>query len=326
MSSLFTRRAALLAAATLSLGLAGGPGARGAEYPSKPITTIVPYPPGATNDNSARIIAQKLSQKLGQPVVIENKAGAGGTLGADYVAKAAPDGYTLLNASSGNLSTAPQLIKTSYDPFSDLVPVGFIGSSRSVIAVHPSVPVKTLQELVTYAKANPGKLNFGSAGNGTAGHIAGEYLKLNTGIDMVHVPYRGSAAAVNDTVAGLVQLLFDPIAATYVKAGRLRGLAYYGADTAEDLPGVQRIDAAGFPEWELSSFFFTAAPARTPAEIVAKLSAALKDIAVDPDAVKALKAIGVEPRPLAPDEIATRLRHEHDVNGRVIKTARVKAD
>ena len=316
------RTAIVTALATLSIPLC----VSAAEYPSKAITYIVPYTPGATNDNSARIIAQKLSQKFGQPVVIENKPGAGGTIGADFVAKAAPDGYTLLNASSGNLTTAPQLIKTGFDPFKDLTPVGYIGDSRSVIAVHPDVPAKTLQEFIAYAKANPGKLNFGSAGNGSAGHIAGEYLKKRTGIDMVHVPYRGSAPAVSDVVAGLLQVMIDPVTASYVRAGKLRGLAFTGVETSEDLPGVPPIAQAGFPDWELSSSFLTVAPAATPKEIVATLNKAMIEIAGDPEAVKALRSLGVEPRPLTPEEITARLRKEAEVNGRIIKEANIKAD
>jgi tripartite-type tricarboxylate transporter receptor subunit TctC len=261
---------------------------------------------------------------LGQPVIIENKAGAGGTLGAEYVAKSAADGYTLLNTSSGNLSTAPQLVRVGFDPFNDLVPVGFVGASRSVIAVHPSVPANTLPELIAYARANPGKLNFGSAGNGTAGHIAGEYLKLRTGIDMVHVPYRGSAAAANDLIAGLIQVVIDPITAPYIRAGKARGLAFYGIESSDDLPGVPTVAEAGFPDWELSSFFFTSAPAGTPAEVIGTLNHILRELAVEPETVKSLQGLGLEPRSLKPGEVAHLLRREYEVNKRVIVAARIR--
>jgi tripartite-type tricarboxylate transporter receptor subunit TctC len=293
-------------------------------YPARPIQYVVPYPPGATSDNSARIIARKLSERLGQPVVIENRAGGGGTLGADYVAKSNPDGYTLLNTSSGNLSTAPQLVHTAFDPFRDLVPVGYVGTSRQVIAIHPSVPATTLSELIEFARANPGKLNFGSAGHGTGSHIAGAYLKIRTGIDIVHVPYRGSAPAANDLIAGLIHIFIDPLCATYVRAGRARGLAYYGISSSEDLPGVPPIAAAGFPDWELSSFFFTSAPAATPRDIVATLGRTLRDIAVDPQAANALRGLGVEPQPLRPEEVARMLRAEYEVNKRVIEAAKIR--
>lgn len=309
----------------LALSVLGGP-AFAETYPAKPITYVVPFPPGATNDNSARIIVRKLSEKLGQPVVIENKPGGGGSLGADFVAKAKPDGYTLLNASSGNLTIAPHLIKTGYDPFRDLAPVGYVGDSRSVFAIHPSVPAKTLPELIAYAKANPGKLNFSSAGNGSGGHMAGEYLKLRTGIDIVHVPYRGSAAAANDAVAGLVQILIDPITAPFVRSGQLRGLAVSGNDLRDDLPGVPGIAEAGFPYWALRGGFVALAPAATPAPILARLNQAFAEILVDPDTVKALNAIGLVPRVLKPEEITERLKKESATNAEIIKTANIKAD
>jgi len=322
MTARWSRRRVLFAGAALAMptfAVKASP-----VYPSRPIQYVVPYPPGATNDNSARIIARKLSERLGQPVVIENKAGGGGTLGADYVAKANPDGYTLLNTSSGNLSTAPQLVRTAFDPFRDLVPVGYVGASRSVIAIHPSLPAKTLSDLIEYARVNPGKLNFGSAGHGTAGHIAGEYLKIRTGIDIVHVPYRGSAPAASDLIAGLIHIFIDPLGATYVRAGKARGLAFYGISSAEDLPGVPSIAEAGFPDWELSSFFFTSAPAGTPHETIATLNWILSGIAVDPQASSALRGLGLEPQPLRPEEIARMLRAEYEVNKRVIEAAKIK--
>jgi len=324
MTKSWSRRV-LLTAAFGALALSDRSRAAGI-YPSKRITYVVPYPPGATNDNSARIIARKLSDKLGQPIIIENKAGAGGTIGAEYVAKSAPDGYTLLNTSSGNLSTAPQLVRVGFDPFNDLVPAGFVGASRSVIAVHPSVRATTLPELIAHARANPGKLNFGSAGNGTAGHIAGEYLKLRSGIDMVHVPYRGSAAAANDLIAGLIQIVIDPITAPYIRAGNARGLAFYGIESSDDLPGVPTIAEAGFPDWELSSFFFTSAPAGVPPDVIDTLNKALREIAVEPETVKALQGLGLEPRPLGPDAVARLLRTEYEVNRRVIVAAKIKPD
>jgi tripartite-type tricarboxylate transporter receptor subunit TctC len=324
MTATWSRRRVLMAGAALAVPAPPFAAKASPVYPSRPIQYVVPYPPGATNDNSARIIARQLSERLGQPVVIENRAGGGGTLGADYVAKANPDGYTLLNTSSGNLSTAPQLVHTAFDPFRDLVPVGYVGTSRQVIAIHPSVPATTLPELIEFARANPGKLNFGSAGHGTGSHIAGAYLKIRTGIDIVHVPYRGSAPAANDLIAGLIHIFIDPLCATYVRAGKARGLAYYGISSSEDLPGVPPIAAAGFPDWELSSFFFTSAPAATPRDIIATLGQTLREIAVDPQASNALRSLGVEPRPLHPEDVARMLRAEYEVNKRVIEAAKIR--
>lgn len=295
-------------------------------YPGRPISYVVPFPPGATNDNSGRIVARKLGEKLGQTIVVDNKSGGGGSIGAEFVARAKPDGHTLLNASTGNLTIAPHLVRTGYEPFRDFKPVGYIGASRSVFAIHPDVPAKTLQELIAYAKANPGKLNFGSAGNGSGGHLAGEYLKLRAGIDMVHVPYRGSAAAAKDATAGLVQVVIDPITAPLVRSGQLRGLAVSGNDLRDDLPGVPSIADAGIADWELSSGFVAMAPAATPAPILARLNAVFSEILSDAPTITSLNAIGLRPLVLTPDEIVVRLQKESDTNRRIIQAANITAD
>jgi tripartite-type tricarboxylate transporter receptor subunit TctC len=324
MAATWNRRLVLASGAALATPALCAVVKAGPAWPSRPVQYVVPYPPGATNDNSARIIAKHLSDRLGQPFVIENRTGGGGTIGAEYVAHANPDGYTMLNTSSGNLSTSPQLVRTSFDPFRDLVPAGYVGASRSVIAVHPSLPVRTLPELIDHARLNPGKLNFGSAGHGSFGHIAGEYLKIRTGINIVHVPYRGSAPAMNDLLAGLIHIFIDPLGAAYVQAGKVPGLAFYGIPSSPDLPGVPSIADAGFPDWELSNFFFTSAPAATPPEVLATLDGALREIAVDPAVVNALRQLGIEPQPLFPEQIARMLRAEYEVNKRVIQAANIK--
>jgi tripartite-type tricarboxylate transporter receptor subunit TctC len=299
---------------------------RAEAYPGRPISYVVPFPPGATNDNSGRIVARKLGEKLGQTIIIDNKSGGGGSIGAEFVAKSKPDGHTLLNASTGNLTIAPHLVRTGYEPFRDFRPVGYIGASRSVFAIHPSVPANTLQELIAFAKANPGKLNFGSAGNGSGGHLAGEYLKLRAGIDMVHVPYRGSAAAAKDATAGLVQVVIDPITAPLVRSGQLRGLAVSGNDLRDDLPGVPSIADAGISDWELSSGFVAVAPSATPAPVLARLSEVFADILSDAPTIASLNAIGLRPLVLTPDEIVARLRKESDTNRRIIQAANITAD
>lgn len=299
---------------------------RAETYPGRPITYVVPFPPGATNDNSGRIIARKLGEKLGQTVLVDNKSGGGGSIGAEFVAKSKPDGHTLLNASTGNLTIAPHLVRAGYEPFRDFRPVGYVGASRSVFAIHPSLPVKTLQELIVYARDNPGKLNFGSAGNGSGGHLAGEYLKLRANIDMVHVPYRGSAAAAKDATAGLVQLMIDPITAPLVRSGQLRGLAVSGNDLRDDLPGVPSIAEAGIPDWELSSGFVAVAPAATPAPVLARLNEVFAEILSDPPTIASLNAIGLRPLVLTPDEIVASLKKESDTNRRIIEAAKITAD
>ncbi|XAH23825.1 tripartite tricarboxylate transporter substrate-binding protein [Xylophilus sp. GW821-FHT01B05] len=294
-------------------------------YPERALHLVSPYPPGGTNDLVARVAGRRLSALLGQPVVVDNRGGAGGTLGTAAVAQGAADGYTLLNASSGNLTSAPQVLGASYDPLADLVPVGFLGHIRFVLAVHPSVPATTLAEFLDYARRNPGRINYGTAGNGTGGHIAGEYLRLRTGIDIVHVPYRGSAPALNDAVAGHVQLVLDPLAAPYVRAGKLRGLAYSGASSAPDLPGVPAIDAAGVPRWEATNFFLAAVPAHTPPAVVQALLQAYDALARDAAVVAELKALGVEIAPLSQAQITQLLKSEIAVNNQVIARAGIQA-
>ena len=316
MSFLLNRRALLGAVAAL-------PFARLAAADARPINYVVPFPPGATNDNSARIVVPKLSEALGTSIIVDNKAGGGGSIGADFVAKAQPDGRTLLNASTGNLTIVPQLIQTGYDPFRDFTPIALIGESRSVFAVHPALPVKTLGELLEYARQHPGELNFGSAGNGSGGHLAGEYLKLRTGIDMQHVPYRGSAPAANDTIAGRIHLMIDPITATYVRSGQLRGLAVAGNDLRDDLPGVPTIAEAGLPDWEIQGGFVAVAPAATAGPVLARLHTAFARVLSDEATVRALNGIGLAPRLLTPDQIVARLRKESDINGRIIGQAKI---
>lgn len=294
-------------------------------FPARQVHYVSPYPPGGTNDLVARIVSRKLAARFSQPVIVDNRGGAGGTIGTQFVVQSAADGYTVLNASSGNLSSAPQVLGAPYDPLADLVPVGFLGHIRFVFAVHPSVPANTLAEFIAYAKKNPRKINYGTAGNGTGGHIAGEYLRLRTGIDIVHVPYRGSAPALNDAVAGHVQLVLDPLAAQHVRAGKLRALAYSGASSSPDLPGVPSLEAAGLPGWEATNFYLAAVPARTPAAVVEQLHRQFVELARDADTVAELKVLGVEIQPLSLPQISALLKAEIDVNNRVIQAAGITA-
>lgn len=329
-SSLSRRRLLLAGAASVSLSavpplmpVANANAAAGG-YPQRALHLVSPYPPGGTNDLVARITGRELSAVLGQPVIIDNRGGAGGTLGTNAVVQVTADGYTLLNASSGNLTSAPQVIGAPYDPLNDLVPVGFLGHVRFVFAVHPSLPIRSLTELIAYARANPGKINYGTAGNGTGGHIAGEYLRQRTGIDIVHVPYRGSALAVNDALAGHVQLVLDPLAGQYVRDGRLRGLAYSGARSAPDLPGVPSVDEAGLPRWEATNFFLAAVQRNTPRPMVEALLKAYAEIATKPAVVKELQGLGVEILPLKQQQITELIKSEIALNNRVIEAAQIR--
>lgn len=317
----FLAATAALGAAPLFIDLERAHAASG--YPDRPIRYVSPYPPGGTNDLVARVISKPLADALGANVVVENIGGAGGTMGTGNVVRAAPDGYTILNASSGNLSSAPQIIGANYDPLADLVPVGFLGHIRFVFATHPSLPVQSLAEFIAYAKANPGKVNYGTAGTGTGGHIAGEYLRLRTGIDIVHVPYRGSAPALTDAIAGRVQLVLDPLAAQYVRSGALRGLAYSGATRAPDLPGVPTIDAAGVPDWKATNFYLAAVPAHTPPTVIEKLARTFLGLARNPEIQGKLQALGVEILPLDGAATTQLLRAEIAVNNEVIEAAKI---
>ncbi|WP_176256788.1 Bug family tripartite tricarboxylate transporter substrate binding protein [Derxia lacustris] len=326
MNAISRPRRRLLSAAGGAAVLAGLPQAgRAAAWPDHAVNYVVPYPPGATSDNTARIVSQKLAEKLGQPFVIDNRPGAGGGLGTEYAAKARADGYTLLNATSAIFAVVPQLIKAGYDPFKDFTPLGMIGNSVTVLAVRNDLPVNSLAELVAYSKAHPGTLNYATSGNGSGGHLSTEYLKLKTGLDAQHVPYKGSAAAANDLVAGRVDLFFDPLAAQFARAGKVKALAIAGAPRSELLPGVPPIQAT-VPDWDFDLYFFVAAPAGIPDDIRRTLVRTVGEVTADPGVVEKLKALSLVPAPLAPEQISARLRRDFAVAGNIIRSAKVVAD
>lgn len=296
-----------------------------AAWPEHAITYVVPYPPGGTNDSAARIVAQGLEKKLGQPVVVENRPGAGGTVGAAYVAHAKPDGYTLFNASIGNVAIAPQLVPANFDPFKDFTPLAHIGGSRSVIAVNPALPIHTLQELINYAKENPGKLTYGTSGNGTPGNISMEYFKLLSGTDILHIPYKGSAAALSDAVAGHIDVVSDPLANGFVKGGKLRGLAFFGTEKADDLTGVPSITQL-YPQWKFSGSFIALAPAKTPAAVVEQLRTSYQAVLSDPQVVRSLENIGVTPEWKTPQQTQALVQATWDISKEIIKKANIQAN
>ncbi|MES2185069.1 MAG: tripartite tricarboxylate transporter substrate binding protein [Pseudomonadota bacterium] len=305
------------------------PAAAEPAFPAKPISLIVPYPPGGTNDNVARIIGKRLGEKAHQPVVVDYKGGAGGTIGAAYVAAAAPDGYTLLNASIGNLAIAPQLMKVHFDPFKDFVPIGYVGGARTAITVNPALPVRTLAELIAYARANPGKLTYGTSGNGTPGHLAGEHFKQLAGVDIRHVPYRGSAQAVADVVAGHVDIAFDPLGNSFVNSGKLRALAFFGgAKPPADLPNVPSVAQAGLAGWEdaLAGSFFVVAPVKLPPKVLAQLRRWFDETVREPAIVSALASVQVVAEPLTPQQTERQIHAVHDLAQRLIDVSRTQAD
>ncbi len=297
-----TRRAATAAiAGSAALALLTG-GARATDYPTKPIRLIVPFPPGGGADVLARTIEPYLEKALGQQLVIENKPGAGGNVGAEYVARAAPDGYTLLYGTNGTHGINPALYRElHFDAARDFIPVSRMTEIATLLIVNKDVPVKSAEELIRYARTNPGKLNYGSAGNGTTSHLAGEMFKRAAGLYIVHIPYRGGALAATDLVGGHVQMMIEvmPNAAPLAKDGRVRGLA---VGTAQRVPGATEFPTlaeSGLPGFEASAWDGLFAPAGTSAAIVAKLAAAVRTALSDPELIAALRARGATAAPSA---------------------------
>jgi tripartite-type tricarboxylate transporter receptor subunit TctC len=246
-------------------------------WPDKPIRIVIGFPPGGATDIISRDFAAKLSEELKQQVVIENKPGAGGTIGADYVAKAAPDGYTLTIGTTSNHAIAPSLYKKlPYDPVKDLAPITMLAVSQNVVVINPGVPVNNLKELVAYARANPGKLNFGSSGNGTISHLTGELFNTLNGTEIAHIPYKGSAFVFPDLLSGQITLMYDSTISigALVKSGKVKALAVTSAKRSRLMPDVPTVAELGYPGFESTNFFGLFAPAHTPKEIISRLHAA----------------------------------------------------
>src|SRR5512140_1202101 len=260
-------------------------GAQAQSYPSKPIRLVCPFPPGGAVDIASRAVAHELTQILGQPVTVDNRPGAGGNIGAEITAKSAPDGYTLLMTTSGIMGINPALYsKLPFDPIKDFAPISMLVSLNNVLVLHPSVPAKSVQEVIALAKAQPGKLTYASSGNGTSIHLSGELFKTMTGVDMLHIPYKGSAPAVTDLLGGQVNMMFDniPSSLPHIKAGKLRALAVTGAKRSQLLPDLPTIAEAGVPGYESYVWFGVVAPAGTPSSIVQRLNAAIAKAAAAP--------------------------------------------
>ncbi len=318
-----------VAAALAAALLAAGPlPARAQGYPTKPIRIIVPFAPGGTSDILARAIGPHLTTAWSQPVIVENRTGANGNVGADYVAKSAPDGYTLFLSDMGALTINPSVYTNSpFDPVKDFAPVLMISYSPHVLAVHPSVPVKTVQELIAYAKANPGKLNFANSGTGGAPHLAGVEFAARTGIQWTYIPYKGGSQAVTDVVAGNANVIFNGMLATYpsVKGGRLRGLAITGPKrvaSAPDLPTV----AEFLPGFETGSYQGMTAPAGTPRDVVLKLNAEIGRILNTPDMLDMLAKQGTEVRAGPPEALGSFIVSEKARWAKVVKDNGIKAE
>ena len=298
-------------------------------YPSKPIRLIVPFAAGGGNDNIARLVGKRVSDSLGQALVIDNRPGAGGVLGAELAAKAAADGYTLFLGGVGSHALNPNLIKNlPYDPIRDFEPVVLLAKAPLILVVHPSVPARDLAEFVAYAGKNPGTLNFASNGNGTSAQLAAVMFESMTGVDMVHVPYKGLAPALTDLLSGQVQLMFSSVVAIlpHIKAGKLRALAVTGAKRLTSLPEVPTVVESGFPGYEASSWYGILAPAGTPREIVMKLNAELTRALEQPEVRNTLLAEGAEPVGGTPEGFAAYIRSEKERLGKVIRDAKIRLE
>ncbi len=297
-------------------------------YPTKTVRIVVPFPPGGTADIIGRMLANKLGQQWNQLVIVENRAGSGGTIGVDSVAKSAPDGYTLILGVTGALTIAPSLQpKLPYDPLRDLTPVSLVAVVPSLIAVHPSVPAQNLQELIALAKEQPGKLTFASAGTGTSVHIAGELLKSMAGVNILHVPYKGGAPALNDVMGGQVSMIIEnmPQLLPHVRAGKLRALAVTTPKRSSAMPEVPAV-AEVLPGYEATTWFGLLAPAGTPQDVIRKVQSDVAKVVALPDVKERLTELGAEVVASTPDAFASHLRSEQQRFAKVIKDAGIKLD
>jgi tripartite-type tricarboxylate transporter receptor subunit TctC len=297
------------------------------QWPSKPIRMILPFPPGGGTDILGRLIADRLSASLGQPVVTENRGGAGGNVGAEAAAKSAPDGYTIVLVAP-SLAISPTLYsKLNYDPVKDLAPISLVATVPNVMVTQPSMP-GDLKEFIATVKAKPGALNFGSGGAGTSNHLAGELFNLVAGTKLVHIPYKGVNLAMQDVLSGNVHLVFIgiPAAAPHIKAGKLRALALVAPQRSAALPEVPTVAEAGLPDFEVTTWYGILAPAGTPRPIINRLNGELQKIMHAPELKEKLAATGTDPLTSTPDEFAAYIKKEIAKWGDVIRKAGVKAD
>jgi tripartite-type tricarboxylate transporter receptor subunit TctC len=303
--------------------------ARAAEYPTKPITLMIGFAPGGPSDVMARIITKKMEQILKQPLVIENRAGAGGSIAGTAVARAAPDGYTVLLATGSLLAINVSLYKNlGYDPEKDFEPITMVGTQTNVLYTHPTLPAQTLGELITYAKANPGKLSFGSGGNGTPAHLAGEMLKIEAKIDMTHVPFRGTGPALQAVIGGHVPMAFNPPPPLipHIQSGTIRAIAVTTLKRTAALPDVPTIAERGFPGFDATTWHGLVAPAGTPKDVVATLNRAAVAALNDAEVRKALTDLGVDVVADTPEEFRAYIKSEIPKWAAIVKASGAKVD
>jgi tripartite-type tricarboxylate transporter receptor subunit TctC len=318
-----------LALLTAAIGCGLATLAAAQNYPTRPITLVVPFPPGGSTTIVARIVTERMADPIGQQFVVDNRGGAGGTLGTRQVAKSAPDGYTIALGYSGTLAIAPSLFPNlGYDVRTDFAPIGRIGVAPSAVVVHPSFAAHSVAELIAYAKANPGKVNFGSAGIGTVGHVAGEYFAIESGIKLVHIPYKGTGPAITDLLGGHIPLSFSPIPAVHesAKSGLLRMLAVTSAKRSTLLPDVPTVAESGVPGFDAVLRYGLVAPASTPRPIIERLNTALRAALESKEVRNRLAIEGAEPLPSTPEEYATDIDREETQWSKVIKASGAKAE
>jgi tripartite-type tricarboxylate transporter receptor subunit TctC len=322
-------RSMLAALAVAALGALAPGLAWPQAYPAKPVRLIVPFPPGGSTDIVARIVAQKLGDRLGQQVVVENRGGAGGTIGTEVVARATPDGYTLGVASTSTHAVAPSVYtKLGYDPVKDFAPVSLVAVSPYLLVVHPDVQVKSLQEFVAYVKARPGKLNYASAGTGSTTHLAMEMLKSAAGLYIVHIPYNGNGPAGTAVIAGQVEALFGSLPAVlpHAKSGRVRPIAVGTPKRSPSLPDVPTVAESGFPGFDASLWLAIMAPAGAPPAVVDRLHKEIVAVIGSPDAADALAKAGAEPISSTPAELAGMVKDGVGKYAKIVKQAGIKTE
>jgi tripartite-type tricarboxylate transporter receptor subunit TctC len=299
------------------------------QYPARAIKIVVAFPAGGGSDLAARVVGQRLSESFGQPVIVENRVGANGNIGAEAVARAAPDGYTLVMGSNANITTNPHLMALGYDPMKDLAPVAMLTVNPLLLFVNPSVvPVASFQEFLAYVKAREGKVNYASAGNGSPAHLSGELLKMVAGIEMVHVPYKGGPPGVNDVLGGRVGVMLAaaPTVLAHIRSGRLRAIATTGAQRTVFAPEIPTIAESGFPDFNVVIWNALFAPGATPPPILAKLHGEIDRVLAQPDTRELLLKQGAEPAPMELTALQQLLKNEYARWDRVIREARIKID
>ena len=317
------------AAVAGALALAAATLAPAQTWPSKPVKIVVPYPPGGTSDILARAVGQKLQEQWGQAIVVENKPGATGNIGADFVAKSPPDGYTVLLADIGSLAIAPSVVTSlPFDPVKDFAPVVMVAYSPHLLVVHPSVPAKDAKELIALARAKPGSFNFAVSGIGGANHLAGIEFAQRAGIQWAYIPYKGGSQALTDMVGGQAQVMFNGMLATYpfVKDGKLKALAISSAKRFAAVPDIPTVAESGMPGFETGSWQGIVAPAATPPEVVRKMHAAVTAILATAEMKERLDKAGAEVRPMSPEQFGAFIRGERDRWAKVVKESGAKFD